>query len=635
MKFKSLFEPIQIGTMSIKNRFVVPPMSYFFKEDHHAIDFYKERAKGGFGLIIHDAVAVSELGTCAPGGGAFWEDSRIPVFQKVTDAVHEYDCKIIVQLLHAGRQSYTYMDGRSVAPSRVADPNVDSLPVELSVAQIYQIIDDFGETARRSRDAGFDGVEIHAAHGYLIAEFLSPQANKRYDEFGGDFQGRMKFLIEIIKSIKLKAGSNFPIVVRLSAEEDVHGGLKPEMVSAIAREVEAYGVDAINVSVANYSNMLRYMASAEYAPGLLQEYSARIKESVQIPVMVVGRINTPYIADDILRTGKADMVCLGRPSISEPAFPNKVASGNLDDISPCVACNQGCMGASLSGYPTSCVINPLAGRESEGLLTKAEKIKKIMVVGAGPAGLYAAWTAARRGHTVSLYEKTDKIGGQYRIAGIPPIKYEIFSALKFYLHMCKKSGVQIYMNTEVSDALIAQEMPDAVILATGSTPIKPRIKNIDGITLIDAKDILDGKCHPGEKVLVCGGGLVGAETATFLGEHRRKVTVIEMNPEIAADELQTHKPVVLKMLEEFKVELIADAKITEFYDDGVHYQKKGQEYELREFDTIVNAMGSKAYNPLEELIRDKVAEVYVIGDAVQARNIFPATREALYTAAKL
>ena len=553
MKFDHLFEPIQIGNVTIKNRFVVPAITYSHTDLEHTIAYYEERAKGGYGLIVHDAAAVSKLGASFPGQFNFYDDSFNEEYKRIVDTVHKHDCKMFIQVLHAGRTSM--WREQSASPSGVPDPSKDFIPHELTVEEIHAIVEEYGDAAVRAQKIGFDGIEVHAAHGYLIAQFLSPQANKRFDEYGGTIDGRMRFLLEIIDNIKKKTNGTFPLVVRLSVEEDVHGGLTSELTDIITREIDEAGVDCISVSCGNYTDMSRYIASPHFGPGFLQDYAERIKKNVKCPVMVVGRINSPYVAEMIIRDGKADMVCLGRPSVAEAAFPNKVAEGQLEEISPCIGCNQGCFMTRI-GLPTSCSINPNSSRESENLLKPTENPKNVMVVGAGPGGLYAAWALAKRGHNVTLYEKTDKLGGQFRIGGIPPVKHEINAALKYYVYQCKKNNVEIVMNTEVTKELIVEKKPDAVVLATGALPLVLPIKGIDTTGVVTAVDLLDGKIGAitgcdvvanisSRKILVCGGGEVGVETAAFLGERGCDVTVMEMKPVIIEEEAAPNRPMVL------------------------------------------------------------------------------------------
>jgi len=643
MSFSTLLSPISIGKMEVRNRFVVPPMGTNFGNpdgsiSQQLIDYYATRAKGGFGLIIVEVAAIDPLGRAIPNQVGIWNDDFIPGLKKLVDEVHAYGAKVAVQLHHAGRQTARgVIDGQPVAPSAVPCPVMKDMPRELRTEEVYGLIQKFRDAAVRAKRAGFDAVEIHGAHGYLISQFMSTHSNKRIDEFGGDFLSRMKFPSEIVKGVRQDLGSDFPILFRISADEKVHGGRTIYETKATARLMEECGVNAMHVSICTYGSMHWMFVPPAVPQGFNTDAAAEVKRSVTIPVIAVGRIHDPFLAEDILLSGKADMISMGRASLSDPEIPNKVAENRINEISPCIACLQGCVGNLFNPdiLKVSCLVNPLTGREGVISTEKTGNPKKVIVVGSGPGGLKAAYVAAQKGHDVTCYEKSGVLGGQFRIAGIPSTKHDILTAVKHFITMGKKYGVTYKLGVEVTAKLIENEKPDVVILATGGVPLLPKIKGIDNPKFLKAIDIIDGKSEAGEKVLVVGGGMVGSETAEFIAERGSTVTILEMLPTIAGDVPAGPRMYLLARLDEYGVKAITGAEVKEFHDDGVTYRMDDKEEMLTGFDSIVVAMGSTAYNPLEKELKDKVNEVYVIGDAKKARKAISATEEALKVAANL
>ncbi|SLM18329.1 NADH oxidase [uncultured spirochete] len=644
MDFSMSMSPIKIGTMEVKNRFVVPAMGTNFANpdssvSQQLIDYHVTRAKGGYGLIIVEVTAIDPLGKAIPFEPGIWDDSFIPGWKKLADEVHKYGCKIAVQLHHAGRQttSGTLGGNQPVAPSPIPCPVDKEMPRELTTEEVYELIEKFGNGARRARDAGIDAVEVHGAHGYLVAQFMSAYSNKRMDEFGGNLSARMKFPVEIVKNIRRKTGNGYPIIFRMSGDERVPGGRTIDESRAVARIMEEAGVNAVHVSTGVYGSIAWIIPPAAVPTGFNLYAAEEIKKSVSVPVIGVGRINDPLLAEDALRTGKADMIALGRASLADPEFPNKVASGELESISPCIGCIQGCIGYIFDPNhgKTSCLVNPFVGKEGEMKIEKTNKPKKVMVVGGGPGGMEAAWIAAKRGHRVTLYEKEKILGGQFRIGAISPTKQEVLKSLRYYLYEGEKYGVEFKTGVEVSPDLVKAEKPDVVILATGGVPLVPHIKGVDNHGIVRAIDVLEGKVTVGEKVLIVGGGMVGVETADFLGEHGHKVTVMDMLPGIGMDEEAAVKVFLFERLKNYGVASITNATVKEFLDGGVVYEKDGKEEKIQGFDTIMMALGVKSYNPLEKEIKGKVPEVYVIGDAVKPRKALEAIAEAASTAVKL
>lgn len=643
MSFPATLAPIRIGSMDIRNRFVVPPMGTNFadRQGHvtrQILDYYEARAKGGFGLIIVEVTAISPEGRAIPNELGVWSDEHIEGLTKLAEAAHRHGAKIALQLHHAGRQTFpdTIEGKQPVAPSPVCCTFCNVIPRELTTAEVRDVIGMFGDAALRAKKAGFDAVEVHGAHGYLIAQFMSAHSNKRIDEFGGDFISRMRFPTEIMKDVRAKVGRDFPVLFRFSADERIQDGIDVVEARMIARVMQDAGVDCLNVSVCNYGSLRWMSVPSAVMPGYNLEATEAVKQVAKVPVIAVGRINDPYLAEMVVDTGIADMVALGRESLADPEFPNKVAEGRIDEISPCIACEQSCHGYLFSPRAKiSCLVNPFTGNEGRYDLSPAAKSKKVMVVGSGPAGLFAAWVAAAKGHKVTVYEKRDVIGGEFRIACLPPTKQVLTKALKYYLRMCEKYGVAIKLNAEVNADAIRAEKPDAVILATGSVPVMPPIPGIDNPDFATASQVLDAKAATGHKVLIAGGGLIGAETAEYLGERGRQVAIVEMRPEIAMDAHMYTKPFLFEALNKHGVKLLTGAKITEFLADGVVYEADGGQSRLDGYDTVVLAMGTKPYNPLEEKIKELVGEVYVIGDASEAGSANHATETALEAACSL
>ena len=521
MKFEAMFQPIQIGPMTVANRFVMSPMGNNFANtdgtmSERSASYYGARAKGGFGLITFEATVVYKEAKGGPRKPCLYDDSTVSSFQAAIAACHQAGAKVSIQLQHAGPEGNTKITGYPLkAASAIPASCGRETPEAITKEELYRLIECYGDAAVRAKKAGADAVEIHCAHGYLVSTFISARTNKRVDEFGGSFENRMRLPKLIIENIRKKAGDSLAILCRINATDDVEGGQTAQDAAAVASYLEKEcGVDGLHLSRAVHLHDECMWAPSLIHGGFSADYVTEIKRAVSVPIITVGRYTEPQYAELMVAEGRADLVAFGRQSIADPEMPNKAKAGRLDLMNPCIGCLQGCVPNMFKGEPITCLVNPLAGREAD--FKPAQTKKNVMVIGGGPGGLYAAFTAAQRGHAVTLYEKGDILGGNMRLAAYPPGKGDITNMVRSYIAKCEEYGVKMVMHTEVTPAMVAEAKPDAVIVATGSNPLVLPIPGINDTGVIHAGDLLDGKASVGKKVLVVGGGMVGLETAHYL-----------------------------------------------------------------------------------------------------------------------
>lgn len=641
MKFNAMFQPITIGPVTVRNRFVVPPMGNNFANTDGTMSgqsaaYYRERAKGGFGLITIEATVVHKGAKGGPRKPCLYDDSTIESFRRVIDACHKEGAKVSIQLQNAGPEGNAKNAGAPITAATSISSEVGrDIPRELSTEEVYELIRGYGQAAKRAMLAGADAVEVHMAHGYLVSTFLSPRTNKRVDEFGGSFENRMRFSRLIIEEIKRETEGKLAVLARINSSDEVQGGLDVHDSAAIAAYLEDCGVDALHVSRAVHVKDEYMWAPTAVHGGFSASMAEEIKRAVSIPIITVGRYTEPQFAEVMVREGRCDLVAFGRQSLADPYMPKKAMEEKLDEMIPCIACLQGCVANMYAGKPICCLTNPFLGHEAEGL-KKAEKSKKVMVIGGGVAGLCAAFVARERGHEVSLYESGEILGGNMRLAAYPPGKGDITNMVRSYIARCERDGVKIETGHEVTEEFIREKNPDAVIVATGSKTLLLPIEGIQDPSLIHGTDLLEGKRSAGKKVLVVGGGMVGCETADFLGEQKHDVTVIEFRNEIGADIIHEHKIYLMKNFDEYGVKQITGAKVCRFFPDGVEYETAdGTRHETREYDSVVLSMGYRSYNPFGDKLKELVPETYVIGDAVKARRALDATAEAYKVASQI
>lgn len=631
-----LFTPIKIGKLEVKNRIVMPAMATgFASEDgqvtERMISYYEERAKGGVGLIIVEFTGVERRGRPLPMQNMIDMDRFIPGLQKLVEVIKKHGAKAAIQLHHGGvKASAKITQLQPVGPSDFPDYplGMGPPPRALTIKEIHDLVLAFGEAARRAKEAGFDAIELHCTHSYLIDQFMSPRFNQRTDTYGGSIENRARFACEIIECMKEKVGKDYPIICRMTGDDFVRGGITLKDAKVTAKLLVESGADCLHVSVGISDNMIPTLPMS-FPHGFFLHLAEGIKKEVEVPVIGVGKISNPEFSEQALTEGKCDLVAMGRALIADPYLPKKAKEGKEGDIIPCIYCNQGCISRISNWLDITCLVNPTVGREMEFQIVGTKIPKKVLIVGAGPAGLETAIIAKQRGHDVILAEKEVRLGGQLNYASRPPKKDRIEKLVEYFSEQVKKLRVRTYLGKFVTKNFVQEINPNIIIMATGSTPRVPEISGVDGENVSLAIEVLEGKKVLGKRVVVIGGGQVGLETADFLAETGKEVMVLEMLSEVGIDVPPRNKVFLMKKLSEENVQIFVNRKVQEIFDKGVRADHFGQEEEFT-CDAIIIAVGSKPQRTLMQELKEIIPELegfYIIGDCVEPRKALEAIYE--------
>lgn len=627
-EFENLFRPGRIGKMELKNRIIKPAMgTNYASQDGYVTqplkDFYSQTARGGAGLVVVEIACVdSPIGKGINHELCIDDDKYIPGLKELAECIKQHGAKAAIQLHHAGREGKSKQTTlQPVGPSAIGTPWGEK-PRELSLMEIIRVVTNFAKAAKRAKESGFDGVEIHAAHGYLIAQFLSPASNKRHDAYGGPLENRARILLKIIGATKELVGPSYPLWCRINGcEYGIEDGFTLSEAQEVARMCEDNGAKAIHVSAYGYG--AQTLVNLPISSGSLIPLAREIKKVVGIPVIAVGRI-TPEQGETALRDKSADFISLGRSLLADSDLPQKLQSRQFEDIRPCIACLQCLHSILIKDGPLKCSVNATLGQEVEYKIGRAEQSRQVFIVGGGPAGMEAARVAAMRGHRVVLYDKRTELGGQLIIACKPPRKDRIAPFIDYLKIQVRKLGVKVVLQKEVTAEIVQSAEPEAVVLATGVIPILIEGMDSSNIKIVDAEGVLVGNVEVGDKVIILGGGVVGCETAEFLVDKGKQVTIIEMTKRLALKEVIYIRAELIEALRIKGAKMLMGARYEEISDKGVIVANKEEKKLTIEADTVVVAVGSKANHELWQALEGKVPNLYQIGDCVEPRGILEA-----------
>ena len=632
---EKLFTPFQIRHIILENRIVMPGLASFLIEEDGSItdktvEHYRKRAAGGPAMVIVEAHAVSPEGIVSEHQARIYDDRFIDGLSRIADVMKSEGALPAIQLHHSGRQTpFKVIKQKPYAPSPLPCPTIRGEVEPLTIEGIQRIIGHFGDAAERAVQAGFQLIEIHGAHGYIINQFLSKFSNIRDDQYGGSTANRTLFAREIVQEVRKRVGPDFPLSFKISAQEFVPDGLDVEESIKILKLLVEDGIDVVQVSAGNDATPEWICQPMFMKKACLADSAARVKKALDIPVMSVGRINDPIVADAIIVEGKADLVCMGRGLLADPEMPKKARAGNLDDIRICIACNT-CMESIFRRGRVECLVNPTLGREKEMEIIPAASPRKVLVVGGGPGGLNVAWVAAKRGHEVHLFEKQAELGGQLNLGSITNYKKELLSLIEYQKRQIEKSGVICHLNHEVTVETIREINPDVIILATGSTPITPPIPGIEKSIIRTPQQILNGGKPKMRHSIVIGGGATGCEIAHHLSENGCPVTIVEMLPKIATQLESITRKVMISQLKKNGVRFLTEHRVTRIEDNGVFVTPKdGSEEVLIEAESVVIAIGNRPEDGLEKQLESFGIPLHKIGDCLEPRS----AKSAIYEGA--
>ncbi|ODU05038.1 MAG: hypothetical protein ABS81_08615 [Pseudonocardia sp. SCN 72-86] len=606
-----LFEPVRLGSLTLKNRLVMAPMGTCLDNGGYITDdtvaYYERRARGGVGAITVEGCLVS-ADTVGPEPRISGPE-YLPGLRRIVDALRPHDVTVGVQLMHPGRQ---VVDGPSVAPSAVPLNSVSPVPHELTVPEIDAIVADYARAAVFAREAGFDFLEVHGAHGYLPSNFLSPQHNHRTDAYGGSLRNRARFSVEVARAIV--AAVDLPLVWRLNGTDAEPGGLEIDDAVTAARMLADAGVASISVTSGTWLTLQETLAPMSVPRGHMRELAAAVRKAVDVPVMAVGRLDDPALAASLIERGEADLILVGRGLIAEPDWPALVQAGRLDEVRPCIACNA-CVDLVGRGERARCSVNPEVGRELTWSVTPAPRPRRVMVVGSGPAGLEAARIARLRGHSVSIWERDASLGGKLEVAGLAPSKHEVLRFKAFQAARLAALGVDIHTSSPVSEATIRSCRPDVVVIATGADPLVPPIPGIDDPTVHDAQALLRGEIPvgPGTRVVVVGGSATGCETAELVRAQGAEVAIVEMRGSIGRGIEAITRRRLVRALKRDGVEVLTKATVVGISPDAVEWADPDGSRHRLPADIVALAIGWHPRGTADLTLDD--VEVHVLGDA--------------------
>ncbi len=643
--FKRLLEPFEFSGIKMKNHVIMPAMHIGMASEGFILDgftdFYEERAKAGPGpgLMIVGGCYVEKRGMGAPNFVGLDDDRFIPGLRRFTDRMHAHGQPVAAQLYHGGRYSASFLTGEPpVSASAVFSDFTREMPHALSEEEIAVVQDHYAQAARRAREAGFDASELIVAAGYLVNQFLSPLTNKREDRYGGDIDARMTFMRETIAAIKKATGEEYPLVCRISGSDFMEGSHTLDETRIVAAEMERCGVDLISVTGGWHETRVPQIPM-NVPRGAFVYLAQGIREAVEsVPVACCNRINDPALAEQILAEDRADLVAMARAFVADPRILNKAARGKPEDVRHCIACNQGCFDHVFMFKPITCLVNPRVNRERETELSPAKEPASVLVAGGGPAGMECAWVAAHRGHDVVLCEKSDRLGGQGRLAAIPPGREEFSEMVRYLARQLDNKGVEVRLEEPVTPELVRELEPDVLVLATGAVQVVPRIEGVEGPNVAMAWDVLDGKAGTGASVVVVGGGAVGIETGSFLASRGKRVTVLEMLGRCGADIGLSTRWTILQDARDLGVRFAVSCRVETITAAGVVADVNGERTEF-EADTVVIAAGAKADDELGRLLERDGAfsglDLHRIGDCVTPRKALEAIHEGFATGLSL
>ncbi len=630
---KKCFTPIQLGNLTLKNRFMMAPMENGLAAIGGGVtdrlcDFFAERAKNDVAIIMTGSIGVSPEGRGLPTQLSLYEEAHRDDLKKLVDRVHEAGAAIGAQLYHAGRQASEAITGLTpVAPSAMPCAILGNHPKEITLEEMEDIKEKFVQASKWSIEAGFDLIEIHFAHGYLLHSFLSPHSNHRTDEYGGSFENRMRYPMEVLNAVLAAVDGKVPVTIRISADEYLEDGLHFDEVKLVCKEVEKAGVAAISLTAGSYDSV-EYAIQPMFIPqGFLIPYSEHLKKEVQVPVIVAARLNNADLIEDTIETGKADMVAIGRGLIADEQLIVKMKEGKKDEIRYCVACNQGCIDRVLGGMNAHCLVNPRAGQEKERPVEKAASPKNVVVIGGGPSGMEAAVTACDRGHKVTLISPS--LGGKLPEVATPPEKDTFMLFDQYLIHQVQERPIQVVEKKVTSPEDLREYNPDDVIVAIGADPVTPKIPGVELPHVVSADSVLNRRVTLSGDTVIIGGGLVGSETAKFLGSQGVKVTILEMADSIANGIGATFIGHLFATLEKLGVTVRCGAKVTEITPDEVRLEEGSVPAK-----NVVIAVGYRSNAALVEALEKEYSHVSVVGDAKAPRRILDAVDDA-YAAAQI